>query len=82
MTYADCEPNELEMAVQMQSILASRFDLEEFKTLCFRLGVGFDGLRGEGLDGKARELVTYFQRRRQMNRLMAAIQQYRPDIGV
>lgn len=76
----DCEPDDLATAVQTQTILANRFDLEELKTLCFRLGIHFDSLRGEGLEGKARELVAYFRRRQQMPRLVHAIQQYRPDI--
>ncbi|MCB9444258.1 MAG: hypothetical protein H6669_08490 [Ardenticatenaceae bacterium] len=77
---AGCEPDDLATAVQIQTILASRLDLEELKTLCFRLGINFDNLRGEGLEGKARELVAYFLRRQQMPRLMQTIQQYRPDI--
>lgn len=75
------EPNDLEIAIQAQSVLANRFDLEELKTLCFRLGVNFDTLRGEGLDGKARELTAFFQRRQQIAQLVAAIRQYRPDIN-
>lgn len=76
----DCEPDDLATAVQTQTILANHFDLEELKTLCFRLGINFDNLWGEGIEGKARELVAYFQRRRQIPRLVHAIQQYRPDI--
>jgi hypothetical protein len=76
----DCEPDDLATAVQIQTILANRFDLEEIKTLCFRLGINFDSLRGEGLEGKSRELVAYFQRRRQIPLLVQAVQQYRPDI--
>ena len=76
----DCEPDDLATAVQTQTILANRFDLEEVKTLCFRLGINFNNLPGEGLEGKTRELVAYFQRRQQMPRLVQAIQQYRPDI--
>jgi hypothetical protein len=78
----DCEPDDLATAVQTQTILANRFDLEELKTLCFRLGINFDSLRGEGLEGKSREMVAYFQRRRQIPRLVHAIQQYRPDITI
>ncbi len=77
---SNCAPNDLETAIQTQSILAKRFDLEELKTLCFRLGVNFDTLRGEGLDGKARELTAFFQRRQQIAQLVAAIRAYRPDI--
>ena len=79
---ADCDPNELNFAVQMQALLADRLDLEEVKTLCFRLGMSFDSLRGEGLEGKTRELVIYFQRRQQMPQLVTAVQQYRPDIDI
>jgi hypothetical protein len=80
MMETDCEPDDLATAVQIQTILASRFDLEELKTLCFRLGVVFDSLRGEGLEGKSRELVAYWQRRQQIGQLVKAIQLYRPDI--
>lgn len=76
----DGELDDLATAVQLQTILASRFDLEELKTLCFRLGVAYDSLRGEGLEGKARELVAYWQRRQQIGQLVNAIQLYRPDI--
>jgi hypothetical protein len=80
MMETEYEPDDLETAVQIQTILASRFDLEELKTLCFRLGVAFDSLRGEGLEGKSRELVAYWQRRQQLAQLVSAIRRYRPDI--
>lgn len=82
MMETDCEPDDLATAVQTQTILAHRLDLEELKTLCFRLGINFDRLRGEGLEGKTRELVAFFQRRQQMPLLVQAIQQYRPDIRI
>ncbi len=78
----DCDPDDLATAVQTQIILASRLDLEEFKTLCFRLGINFDNLRGEGLEGKARELVAFYQRRQRIPELVRAIQNYRPDINI
>lgn len=78
----DSEPDDLATAVHTQITLATRFDLEELKTLCFRLGINFDSLRGEGLEGKTRELVTYFLRRRQIPQLVQAIHQYRPDIRI
>lgn len=79
---SDCDPDDLATAVQIQMILASRLDLEELKTLCFRLGINFDNLRGEGLEGKARELAAFFQRRQQISDLVQAIQSYRPDITI
>lgn len=76
------DPDDLATAVQIQIILASRLDLEELKTLCFRVGINFDSLRGEGLEGKARELAAFFQRRQQISILIQAIQAYRPDISI
>lgn len=71
------------LAVEIQNVLVERFDLEEFRQLCFRLGrfgIHFDNLRGQGLVGKAIELVAYFQRRHQLPQLMEEIRQERPDI--
>jgi hypothetical protein len=42
----------------LRLILSLHFDLEEFRTLCFDLGIDFDNLRGEGKEAKARELVA------------------------
>jgi uncharacterized protein YggL (DUF469 family) len=50
-------------ATRLHRILRTRLDLEEFRTLCFDLGVRYDALGGETLDGKARELVLRLQQR-------------------
>jgi hypothetical protein len=65
---------------KLRTLIVGRFDLEELRTLCFDLEVDFDGLRGEGLRAKARELVAYFQRRGKLPRLVAEIRRQRPDI--
>jgi len=64
----------------LRVILASRFDLDEIRTLCFDLGVDFDSLRGEGKAAKARELIIHLQNRRQLDKLISRIKQTRPDI--
>jgi hypothetical protein len=69
-------------ALRLHRILRSRLDLEEFRTLCFDLGIGYDSLRGEGLSGKARQLVLYLQNREALPRLAAWLRQERPDIEV
>lgn len=65
---------------QLYSVLTTRLNLDEFRTLCFGLGIDYDRLRGEGQGGKARELVLYFQRRGDLSRLSEKLQRQRPDI--
>jgi hypothetical protein len=59
--------------VALRQQMIGSFDLEEFRDLCFDLGVDFDNLRGEGKAAKVRELITYLQRRDDLDRLIAAI---------
>jgi len=61
-------------------MLVARFDLEELRTLCSDLSLDYDALRGEGKEARARELIAYLQRRRQLDRLTSYIRQHRPDI--
>ncbi len=64
---------------RLHQVLHARFDREELRTLCFRLGVNYDDLRGEGHSARARELVLYMSRRIDgLERLRAAIETERP----
>jgi len=64
---------------QLYEVLVARFDREELRTLCFKLGVDYDDLRGEGREGNARELVKYMSRRDGgLEQLRAAIRAERP----
>jgi hypothetical protein len=64
---------------RLYHVLHTRFDQEELRTLCFKLGVNYDDLRGEGHSAKARELVLYMSRRMGgLERLRAVIQAERP----
>ena len=67
-------------ASALRRILVERFDLEELRTLCFDLSIDYDALRGEGKEARARELIAYLQRRRQLDQLTSYIRQQRPDI--
>jgi TIR domain/Effector-associated domain 7 len=67
-------------ASALRRILVERFDLEELRTLCSDLSIDYDALRGEGKEARARELIAYLQRRRQLDRLTNYIRQHRPDI--
>ncbi len=57
--------------------LVDQFNLEELGDLCFELGIDFEDLGGTSKSAKARELVLYMQRRKQLDRLSLAIQQKR-----
>jgi TIR domain/Effector-associated domain 7 len=67
-------------ASALRRMLVERFDLEELRTLCSDLSIDYDALRGEGKEARARELIAYLQRRRQLDRLTSYIRQHRPDI--
>jgi len=60
--------------------LTDYFDLEELRTLCFKLRVDYDRLRGEGKEGKARELVTHMARRKRIDDLVTALRKARPGL--
>lgn len=64
----------------LHSTLVGRFNLEEIQTACFWLHVDYDSLEGEGKEAKARELITYLERRNRLKDLTQYIRQNRPDI--
>jgi len=66
--------------VELHRILIVHFDVEELKTLCFDLEVDYDSLGGEGLKGKARELVKMMQRYGLLEKLEAAVRLRRPQL--
>src|SRR5690242_16481601 len=58
----------------------NHFDEEGLKTLSFDLGVDYDSLPATGKEGKARELVKYFQLRNRLPELVEHSRLARPDI--
>ncbi|MCP4515114.1 MAG: hypothetical protein GY824_07805, partial [Delftia sp.] len=65
--------------------IADGYDLDEFQTLCFKLGVRYEDLGGKGLSGKARELVLYAGRQERLEQLLKTISRERPagfDLGL
>jgi len=76
----DLEPSP--EATRLHRILKTRLVLEEFRTLCFHLGVNYDDLGGEGLGGKARQLVLLLQKRDALPLLVEWLRRERPDITV
>jgi len=66
---------------QLRETLASRFSLEELKTLCFDLSVEAENLPPDRA-GMARELVSYMWRYSRLPELVDYIRHKRPDIGL
>jgi internalin A len=66
--------------IHLRRVFTERFDESELQTLCFDLGVEYEGLRGERYVDRVRELLTYLGRRRRLPELVQHGKQARPDI--
>lgn len=64
---------------RLRQILTTYFDKGELRTLCFDLGVDYDDLPGEAKVDKARELVSYMERRNRIPELVAMGRRLRPN---
>lgn len=62
----------------LHQLLVRTFNAEELTTLCFRLGLAYDDLGGQGRSGKARELVLLLDRTDRLAELHEAITAMRP----
>jgi hypothetical protein len=66
---------------ELRNNLASSFNLEEFKSICFELDeVDFDNLAGNTLVGKIESLIGYLDRRGRINELVKVCVRHRPHI--
>lgn len=76
------DTDDQELSPAQQSAIAERlardFNTEEMKDLCFQLNIYYDGLDGQGKNGKIRELILYFQRRGEIRNLIDKIDEMRP----
>ncbi len=66
--------------IQLRHILLTRLSLDEFRTLCFELGVNYDHLGGESMPGRVRELLRYLCQRQTLTELTGWLERERPDI--
>jgi outer membrane protein assembly factor BamB len=73
------EPLLAEM-VKLRQVLVDYFDDNELRDLCFELGMDYASLPGEGKAAKARELVTYYERRGQVQKLTEIFRHLRPNV--
>lgn len=64
---------------KLRQFILDHFSLENLKTLCQDLEVNYDILVGEGLEGKARELISYLEDRARLADLVATLKQHRPE---
>jgi V8-like Glu-specific endopeptidase len=62
----------------IHQLLLKHFDEQELINLCFHLGVEYADLPAAGRHSKARELITYLERRGRLPDLRAAVAQQRP----
>ena len=66
--------------VRLVEFLHASFDLEEFKSLCFRLDEKYDDLCRETLKGKIEELVEKFERKGRITALIGQAKSLRPNV--
>jgi hypothetical protein len=66
--------------VSLLYLINEHFDIEEFRTLCYDLGVDHDNLRGEGKIPKIRELLRWMERRGRLEELVDAVRRLRPHL--
>jgi hypothetical protein len=69
-----------EKFTRLRENLVRHFDGEELRTLCADLGVDYDSLRGEGKEGKARELIAYLDRRGRIPELIEKCRALRTQV--
>jgi hypothetical protein len=67
---------------QLRKLLILHYSLDEFRTLCFDLGILYDNLGGDGLSGKVRELLLLIGRQHRFGELLHHIQTERPDLDM
>ena len=68
-----------EQRVELRRLLARRFSRDDLRTLCFDLGIRYDNFP-DSINGLARELVLYCERRDRIPELVATARELRPDI--
>jgi hypothetical protein len=64
----------------LKQMIVDSFNLEELHTLCFDLEINFDTLPGQGLEAKARDLVSLMDRSNRLDELMLVLKEKRPAV--
>jgi hypothetical protein len=66
--------------IRLYDILVDQFSEGELRTLCFHLDVAYDDLPGEGRADRARELLSYLERRHRVPDLLEIGRRLRSDV--
>ncbi|MCL5999091.1 MAG: hypothetical protein M1546_23970 [Chloroflexi bacterium] len=66
--------------IELYNKMIEHFNLEEVKTLCFKLGLEFDNLSGMGLQVKVRELIDFCKRDERLDQLRDCCRAERPNV--
>jgi len=64
----------------LHAYIVAHYNLEELRTLCFKVGVPYDDLTGEGLGGQARELILFLERQDRLADLLDRLERDHPDL--
>jgi hypothetical protein len=67
--------------IRLRRVLTETFSENELRTLCFDLGMDYEGLPGTGKEGKVREFVAHVNRRQAIAELVDIVRRLRPDIA-
>lgn len=65
---------------ELLGILRTAFNESELRDLCFQIEMDYEELAGQNKRDKARELLSYFERRDRFDELMAVVRQLRPQL--
>lgn len=63
---------------RLRKLISNHYSLDEFRTLCFDLGVRYDELGGDSLSGQVRELLLLLARHGRLADLLQLVAQERP----
>lgn len=70
----------MDVSLRLLDLLLEGFSKEDLKDLCFELGIDYDDLPAEGRSSKARELITYMERRGRTAELVILGAEKRPHL--
>ncbi len=68
----------LSAPTRLRKLITNHYSLDEFRTLCFDLGVRYDDLGGDGLSGQVRELLLLLARHGRLADLLHLLAAERP----
>ena len=64
--------------MRLRKLISNHYSLDEFRTLCFDLGVRYDDLGGDSLNGQVRELLLLLARYGRLADLLQLVTMERP----